>query len=134
MTIKEVRKAIDQLPVTTGELIVVGSSILEILGIRKSHDLDMMVREATFQHITSAGYSATHYADGTGKIELDNAEIMHNWLGKTYDDLITDIVRINDVQFLSLRSLRALKLEQGRPKDLRDIALIDSYLATHKLV
>ena len=48
---------------------------------------------------------------------------MENWL---YDRVET----VEDIPVISLKGLKEMKLSLGREKDLRDVALIDAYLAS----
>jgi hypothetical protein len=127
-----IKRQLAALQLSPGEAIVVGSGILEVLGIRESQDLDLMISEPVFWRIANTELlSVILYPDGTNGLNLDAVELMYSWLGRTVEDITPHVIEIDGVQFLSLTGLRAMKLEHGRAKDLRDVELIDQYLAAH---
>ena len=125
-TIKDHLKNLD---IDPAEAIVVGGSVLAVLGIRAQGDIDIMISESTFHRIASDGYAVSRFPDGSGQITIDDTELMYSWQGKTNEDFLPNAIHIDGVSFMSLEEVRAWKQQQNRPKDQHDIQLIDAYLA-----
>ena len=127
----KIAKQLSRLKVTPSEAIIVGSGILAALGIRPSNDIDLMVSEETFARVAGQGYPVAQYADGSGQLIIDDTELMYSWLKHTFDDIKPNAVCIHGLWFMSLQDLRTMKVHHNRPKDHRDIKLIDEYLSEH---
>lgn len=123
------------------QLIVVGSGILQELGLRQAHDIDLVVLPTIMAKLDER-------TDFTKSIDLRQLTVYHHnlnnievwdrlWNFKTnlpifYPELLANSVAINDVRFLSLEYLRQWKIDANRPKDAADIKLIDDYLAKNR--
>lgn len=117
--------------------VVIGSGILQALGIRKSKDIDMVVKQDIYDKLKKSGQFSIF--ENQGKEILDDGlfEIGVNWmvLGKayTYNDLlkfseIIDGVRYNSLNFLLKVKESWVDGKTSRPKDIKDIKLIKKYL------
>ena len=120
--------------------IVIGSGILQALGIRKSNDIDLVVDRNVFDLLkNSEKFTLT---ENRGKTILQNNifDIGTEWnvLGKSYKlgDLLTDSVVIDNVRYITLDFLYAVKKswitgdKVPRDKDINDIKLIERYFET----
>lgn len=129
--IDAIRQELNRLGLHSDEVVIIGSSILGVLGIRKSNDIDILVSEEQFENIASRGnYQLGYYSDGTRQLIIDNVELTYQWDDKTVSQIMPDTTTIKGIHFLSLDSVRKYKERMGRPKDKRDIILIDAYLAS----
>lgn len=129
--IEEVRK----LDLPQGEYLVLGSGILGALGIREIGDIDLLVSSRVFDDLRARGWTydeieiegqvREHLAHGDVEVYRDF------WYGGNHPDpatLIADPHMIDDIPFLSLQKLAEIKKILARPKDIRDIELIEEYL------
>jgi hypothetical protein len=126
-----IKQRLATLKIDSAEAIIVGSSALAALGLHKQSDIDIMVPRPTFQRVASIGYAVSQYTDGSGQIVVGDTELMHSFHGKVFDDYLPQAMLIDGIRFMSLTDMRAWKQVQNRPKDWRDIELIDDYLRNH---
>lgn len=130
---------IERLEFPKDEFVVLGSGILAALGIREASDVDILATSELFAKLK--GDDAWTYqiveVNGTPREKLTSglAEVFKDfrWQGgdMSPEDGIAEAVKIQGINFLPLLRLREIKTQMGREKDVRDIALIDQYLANH---
>ncbi len=117
--------------------IVIGSCILDALGIRKSNDIDVVVKEQEFQRLKSSGEFKVRKLPSKEILYNELLEIGTSWSvldNEVYfDQLYKDSVVIGKVRYSSLDSLYTAKVlyaqtPDGRQKDRDDIKLIEDYL------
>jgi len=123
------QKKLQKLGLNPDNSIVIGSGILQALNIRKSNDIDLVVSSKDYTRLKK-----------TGKIlKTDNIEIATIWQvsGKKYyfKNLAENSTVINNVRYITLDFLYKTKKSwitngTARPKDLKDIKLIEKYFAT----
>ncbi len=115
--------------------VVIGSGILNALGIRKSHDIDAVVSTETLSKLlkkyavlkTTNEYGATLYTDGI--VEFSDRWYMDDSMKDLmYEDLIKHTVVIDGVRYVDLNLLLKVKEHLKREKDIPDIELIKEYL------
>ncbi|MBP8590952.1 hypothetical protein KBI33_00590 [Candidatus Shapirobacteria bacterium] len=118
--------------------VVIGSGILEAIGVRKSHDIDLVVLPKVFNFLKDSGKFALSYAHGREVLSGASLEISASWyvLGEKYyfKDLIGESIVIDGVRYITVDFLYKVKkswFEEGsaRPKDIKDIKLIEKYFA-----
>lgn len=133
--IEEVRK----LGLPMGEYVVLGSGILGALDIREVGDIDLLVSPSVFDKLRAEGWAYDEIEiEGQMREHLSRGDVevyRDFWYGGNHPDpatLIADPHMIDGVSFLSLQKLAEIKKILGRPKDLRDLDLIDTYLAEEK--
>jgi len=121
--------------------VVIGSGILDALGMRKSGDIDVVVDEATYARLRDGGHFQEEQRYGRSVLVDDTFEINTHWgvLGKdqTLSDLARQSVTIDDVRYITLDFLLAVKKswlldDDVRQKDIDDVRLIEEYLARQK--
>jgi len=125
-----------QLGFPIGEYVVVGSAIMEVCGIRKTNDLDIVVTPALFERCKQAGWSVQPWTKPGKKgewLKKDDCDIL---LDCSYGDAkfdASDLIREAEVYegipFMGLERLIVFKRAYGREKDAKDIDLIEKYLA-----
>ena len=130
-------KRLNNLGLNQENSIVIGSGILEALGIRKSNDIDLVVLQDIFNALKRSDKFHIKI-DRNREILTDSTfEIGINWivLGKPHflSDLLEHSSIITGVRYVSVEFLHKVKkswAQQGshRQKDLRDIELMESYL------
>ena len=119
------------------QIIVIGSGILNQLGIRPASDIDLAassdlmkkLSEESGDWLKKFGYNQRFYFvkdDGS-------AEVWDGWdfdgQAVSYDDLLDYAVEYDGVRFVDLGFLRKWKSWRGREKDVRDVELIDEWRA-----
>ncbi len=128
MTIAEIKNKLTSLGISSTEPIIVGSGILDMLGIRPSNDIDLLISKETFYKIADHGHEILQRPDGSEKIEVDNVELMYDWYGKKVSDTVIKTTVIDGIKFMSIEEVRRWKALLDRSKDQADILLIDKYL------
>lgn len=121
--------------------VIVGSSILAMKGIRKAEDIDdidLIVTDKVFDALKEQGWeSIVNHFDNR---EYENLVQGIFEAGREYWDntnisfFITNpdcVEEFGGIKFQSLKEFYKRKKAWGRPKDIEDVALIDSYFATH---
>lgn len=124
---------VKRLNLPLGEYVVIGSGILDVLGLRMAHDIDISVVPKLYQKFmdSKTWKEEIHY----GKIFLKKNNIEINpelsWSGyaTTTQEAISSATVIDGVPFMNLQELRKFKKALGREKDIADIVLIDAYVA-----
>lgn len=124
---------VKKLNLPLGEYVVIGSGILDVLGLRVAHDIDISVVPELYEQLMASKTweEEVHY----GKIFLkkDNIEVNPelSWQGyaTTTQEAISSATVIDGIPFMNLQELRKFKKALGREKDIADIALIDAYMA-----
>ena len=129
-------KALDLYP---GNSIVIGSGIMEALGIRRSRDIDLVVAEAEYRRLQAAGNFDEKEVFGQIILFDEQLEIGISWsvLNQERDlaKLSEQSTIINGVRYVSLEFLLSVKKSWSsgndvRQKDRDDVQLIEQYLAS----
>jgi hypothetical protein len=132
-----------ELPIS--KYVVVGGA-MEAFGIRSAHDLDIVVTEDLFNELRQKGWKlcecekcqAEWRQGSTDRIlKGDGVDILSEYsCGNLYhadtDELIRNATIINGVAFVQLEELLKWKKAAAREKDLKDIVLIEEFLAKNK--
>lgn len=118
-----------QLPLDS--IVVIGSGLLDVLGLRESADVDLVVTSSVFRKLGQDASYAKGVAHGEVFLEKDVYEIWQTW-GEgdegSLDTLWREGVTIDGVRFVSPECLIAWKRRRGLEKDLRDIELLEESL------
>ena len=113
-----------------------GSSIMEILGIRKAQDIDILVSPELFyelEHVRGWKRNEKYPTTIDNSDHTVGAKQSLEFMKENYT-LIEALPRatvIEGISFMSLEMLLDAKKQLGREKDLKDIELITEYLKTH---
>ena len=126
-----IREAISQLLLPDGSFMVVGSGLLDTLGIRAAGDIDLLVSHDAFDNFKHQNYKIQQHKDGSDYISIGRFEIMADWFGNDLETMRESAVYIDEIPYWSLESMREWKCDHAREKDVRDIALIDEYRQQH---
>ena len=122
--------------------VVIGSGILDALGMRKSNDIDVVVDEETYARLKEDEgrfQEEQHY--GRSVLVGNSFEVNTHWgvLGKdqTLSDLARQSITLDDVRYITLDFLLAVKKswlqdDDVRQKDIDDVKLIEEYLVRQK--
>jgi hypothetical protein len=116
-----------------GSYIVFGSGPMAALGIRDVGDIDLLVSEELYAELQKAGWKQITKGPDDKPLVSGDFEAHNNWNFVSYqptlDELLSRAFMIDGIPFVSIEDVRLWKDASRRPKDLTDIALIDTYLA-----
>lgn len=124
------KEGIAKLKLPSGGYVVVGSGILNALGIRNSHDIDLVVTEEVYRSIERLGWEQEIQGNRV-LLKRDVFDIGRDWHGRSAKEILGHAQIIDGIPYLNLDDLYKWKKEKAREKDLRDVALIDAYRSTH---
>lgn len=137
-----IKDELNKIGLTPDNSIVIGSGILNALGIRETKDIDVVVDENTYVRLSSDSHFEKKINHGQEVLidELFEIGISWNVLGKTwkFNDFLSNSVLIDNVRYLTLQFLLNvkrswLKDKDVRQKDIDDIKLIEDHLKYKKL-
>ncbi len=124
---------VKELNLPKGEFMVCGSAILDVLGIRKAQDVDVLVSPKLFEKLEREdGWQRHHKYTTTLEHPkgISGAKQTLDFMKENYslEEALPLATYIEDIPFMSLDMLVNAKRQLGREKDLRDIILIEEYL------
>lgn len=114
-----------------GSYIIAGSGPLAIRNLREASDIDIIVNGALWQSLQQQHPRAKIKEN---LISLCSIEIWKDWMMLT--DKIDEMIKTSDIidgfPFMKLSYVMDTKRYMGRPKDLKDIELIKTFLEQEK--
>jgi hypothetical protein len=132
MTKQEIIDKVKSLNLPAGEYVVFGAAPMAAAGLREANDIDFLVTPQLLEKIKQQPeWHQVHKGPKDEPYENGIFEVHANWDFSTYaptlEHLLKTATYVDGVAFASLQEVRKWKAAWGRPKDLRDVALIDSY-------
>lgn len=132
-----------ELGLSKNNAIVIGSGILNALGIRESKDIDVVVSADKFQELFRDLRLKKTESLGVGILTNEIFEIGTGWkmtnydMNYEFDDLFKESTVIEGVRYISLEFLLKIKKiwvsgMNPRLKDIQDVKLIEKYLQKSK--
>lgn len=126
---------VEKINIPKEEFVVLGSGILEALGIREAEDIDLLVKPELFEKLKNNGWKY-EIIEIEGKprdmLSKDNTQVFKDfWWGNdtlSPEEGIARAQNINGVNFISLQTLLEYKKTATREKDVKDVLLIEEYL------
>lgn len=131
------KKTLQKLGLNQDNSIVIGSGILEALGIRKSKDIDIVASQKIYNSLKKSGQFNVAENHGREILADDKFEIGTSWtvLGKSYrfKDFIGKSIIVDGVRYITLNFLHKAKKswirrKNARQKDIEDVKLIEKYM------
>jgi hypothetical protein len=123
---------IKELNFPSHKYVVVGSGILDILGIRTASDIDIAVTSDLHKKLRETGKWKEEERYGHIFLKKDVFEIIPqlDWVDykTTTEEAIESALFIEGVPFMNLEELVKFKTALDREKDFKDIELIKNYL------
>lgn len=107
--------------------IVISGAAMELRGIRRTNEVDLVVNKETYQALRTRQWKEFVQDDGKRVLSRHGYKVMLKWMGRDLDDLRPSQELIEDVPVMGLRDLIACKTSMGRKKDLADVALLRDY-------
>lgn len=111
-----------------GSYVVVGGAVMEVLNLRDSHDIDIVVDHDTYARYTDDP-TWHEYTLVSGKVIVskNGINLMRSWIGHTLPTIVRkDTFSKDGVVFMGPKQLIEYKSHLGRRKDQADIALLRS--------
>ena len=125
-------KAVKKLGLPQDRCFVFATGIMDVLGLKESNDIDLVVAPEVFEKIREDKNWTSHYKEENGMVMyttvVDGVEIetsdAHDWIDwydeKTgFQGLIDRTEVFDDVRFINLDDLLAWKKNTNREKDFR---------------
>lgn len=116
--------------------VVFGSGPMAAAGIRESSDIDLLVSDELAKQLEADGWQEMEKTPNDKPLVRDDFEAHRSWdfssFSPTLKDLLSRADFIDDVPFASLEDVVKWKSAGRRPKDLKDIELINAYKAKNK--
>ena len=114
-----------------GHYVIVGSGVLDALGIRPARDIDIAVTPKLFRTIQASGEWEEEKRYGKIFLKQDGIDVIPELSWSEYptttEEAISSALIIDGVPFMNLEELKKFKTALGREKDKPDIALIENY-------
>lgn len=111
------------------QIVVIGSGVMDALGLRTSHDIDLAVSGALYLQLRQSGLYTESRKHDEYVLERDDVEIWQDWgADLPYQALCESGVVIDRVRFCHPSIVLRQKQARLQRKDLADIILLQSYL------
>lgn len=116
-----------------GEYVVYGAAPFAIYGIREVRDIDMLVSDKLYAELKEKGWEKIVKGPKDEPLTYDLFEAHDTWefspYAPTLEELLSRATLVDGIAFASIEDIRKWKAASARPKDLKDLELIDAYLA-----
>ena len=124
--LKDILAELEQLKLPVGHYVVTGGAVLAAHGIRGTEDVDLVTDPGLYE-VLKAKYP--EFKEGhlriSEKVEVKNGAIS---IADNPEKVMARADLIEGFPFVRLTDLIDIKRKKGRPKDLRDVELINDYL------
>lgn len=121
-----------------GKYAVFGSALMDVWGLRRAADLDIIVTPELYQKLKEDGWEEKQ-AHGFPMLVKKDANVTTAQEWPTDGDynpdrlqLIKEAAFIRGVPFVRVEEVIACKTAYNRPKDQQDIKLLKEHLSLHK--
>ena len=122
------------------QIIVIGSGILDQLGIRPASDIDLAASPDLMKNLSEESGDWLKKFDDNQRFYFvkddGSAEVWDGWEFNgqvvSYDNLLDYSVEYDDVRFVNLEFLSRWKKWRSREKDVQDVKLIDEWRANNE--
>lgn len=132
MNKNDIIKKVKELNLPAGGYVVFGSCPMAAAGLRQASDIDMLVSDQVLASLKQAGWQQANKGKDDKPLTYDLFEAHSNWNFSTYSPTLEQLLKSADyfdgIPFASLHEVRKWKAASGRPKDVKDVELIDAYL------
>jgi len=115
------------------KVVVIGSGVLDALGLREAQDVDLVVDQELFSLLRDTGewQSAIVHGEEALYSEVHDAEVWQSWGSEgapNFTELMDESIEVGGVHFANPTFVMEWKKQRNRPKDERDVALLEAYL------
>ena len=125
---------VKELGLPLDQVIIIGSGILDQLGIRQSADIDVATNREALEEIARSDGWARKLDKNQRQYLVKYDGSVEIWDGWEIDGRIVEYGELlyYGVKFVNLDFLRRWKSWRGREKDIQDVRLIDEWRAKHE--
>ena len=109
------------------DYVVIGGAVLELLGIRNTNDVDLVVSGSAYHRLRAKKWKEYVQDDGKTIIVHPGYRIMQRWMGQSLPDLQKSAQTVDGIPLIGLDDLVNCKILLGRKKDLEDVIRIKAY-------
>lgn len=111
-----------------GDYVVIGSGLLDALGLRSSRDLDLAVSHTLYNQLLKSGTYQEVERHGVKYLEAGDVEIWQQWMADyPFERLLQTAYEHEGVVFAHPDVIIDHKTQRGLPKDKEDIRLLKEY-------
>ena len=124
MELENLLKELRELNLSGDEYAIFASGPMAVRRIREANDLDIIVIKRLYQELKEK------YPVKDDRIAIGNIEIIDpdHSVVENPEELINRAENIDGFKYVPLEDIISWKKKMGRPKDLKDIELINNYL------
>lgn len=135
---ERITSVINELHLPVEEFVVFGGACLALRNIREARDVELFVTKNVIGSLVSGNSWESVFFAGRnhhllGEVEGVEVQLFDSWDNDIWQPDIERYLMNPDyvagIPCIPLVDVREWKLKTARPKDLRDVALIDEYLA-----
>lgn len=110
------------------DYIVISGAAMELMGIRQTNDVDMVVNKKAYDHLHDGKKWKEYVLDDGKKILSQHGyKVMLRWMGYDLPKLKKSAQIIEGIPVMSVKNLIDCKTQMGRKKDIADLKLIREY-------
>lgn len=137
----DIKSELDKFGLSSDNCVVIGSGILNVLGLRESKDIDIIVSREKYKLLSKNDRFTKSRNHNREVLKHGLIEAMLSWtvVGKTFafEDLekhstVIDGVRYNKIEFLLKAKNGWILNGEIRQKDVDDVKLMQEYLKEKK--
>jgi hypothetical protein len=125
---------IKSLNLPLGKYLVFGSAVMEMSGIRKAKDIDLLINEELYKELRNKGWKRKWNFKRVltcKAVKKDNVECFTNLKWKDYqyetEKLIKNAEIIDGIPFMKLSEYLEYKKHLPREKDKQDVVLMENF-------
>lgn len=130
-----ITERVHRLELPLAKVVVIGSGVLDALGLRPAGDVDLVMSADLFASIVKNPDWQVSAKHNELVASCGDTEAFLSWGSDgrpNFQELAADAITIDDVQFAHPAFVRAWKLQRGSDKDLADVELLDKYEAERR--
>lgn len=131
----DILSRIKKLNLPIGKYLVYGSGVMEVHGIRKARDVDILVNEYLYKELKELRWKRKWFFKRVFLCKVlvkGDVEAYTNLKWKKYQEKTDDLIKraeiIEGVPFMKLKDYLVYKKHLPREKDKEDVKLITDYL------
>lgn len=128
----DIVRKVKELNLPDGGYVVIGSSVMDVLGIREAIDIDLVVSPEVYEKLRQEEGWEEKFLYGMNYLIKDEYEVWLSWDNENNEPNLKDLLNgahiIEGMSFVDIKRLLDWKKRKGRDKDLIDVGLIEKYL------